>query len=127
MSIALASPQPHISRAVALKALERITQRWGLKRQQLPLLLARPSRTVRSWYEHEQGGDLDQDVLERISHLVGIYDGLHRLFGDQEYADRWVSEPNASFNMTAPRELLLTGSFTALVEVRRYVEIALQR
>ena len=127
MSVAVSNLQPHVSRAVALKALERITRRWGLGRRHLPFLLARPARTVRSWYEHHQGVDLDQDVLERISHVVGIYDGLHRLFGDQEYADRWVSEPNAAFNMKPPRELLLTGSFTALVEVRRYIEIALQR
>ncbi|MDQ2680490.1 MAG: MbcA/ParS/Xre antitoxin family protein [Candidatus Eremiobacteraeota bacterium] len=70
---------------------------------------------------------MDRDSIERISHLLGVYDGLHRLFGDGEYADRWIHEPNAAFDAHTPAELLLTGSFTALVEVRRYVEQALTR
>lgn len=117
-------PPPAISRVVALKALERITQRWKLQRKQLPQLLGRPPRTVRDWFEHDRG-QLDMDVTERISHLVGIYDGLHRIFGDSEYADRWIHEPNLAFDGKPPVTWLLSGRFTAIVEVRRYIERAL--
>lgn len=107
-----------------MKALGRLAERWKLKRNDIPQLLARPDRTVRRWFERD-GGTLDPDVLERISHLVGIYDGLHRLFGDAAYADRWVHEPNAAFRNRRPLELLRSGSFTTLVQVRRYIEQAL--
>ncbi|MDQ2680484.1 MAG: MbcA/ParS/Xre antitoxin family protein [Candidatus Eremiobacteraeota bacterium] len=59
--------------------------------------------------------------------MLGIYDGLHRLFGDADYADRWIHQPNQAFDGHAPSELLLTGTFTALVEVRCYIEQALIR
>jgi uncharacterized protein (DUF2384 family) len=120
------SPEtPTVSRSVALKALGRLAERWKLKRRDVARLLARPERTVRNWFEHDRGDPLGREVLERISHLVGIYDGLHRLFGDSTYADRWVHEKNAAFGDRAPLELLESESFTALVELRRYIERAL--
>jgi uncharacterized protein (DUF2384 family) len=119
-------PLQALDRRVAIQALARIAGFWGLQRQHLPALLARAPRTVRSWYERDSAEPLDQDVLERISHIIGIYDGLHRLFGDAAYADRWVNEPNVAFG-AAPRALLLTGSFTQLVRIRNYIEAALQR
>lgn len=126
MAAIFAPPVSQVSRAVALKALARIAERWGLERTDLPRLLGMlPARTVRDWYVRERSQPLPHDVLERISHVIGIYDGLHRLFGDDAYADRWISVENAAFGDRAPRELLLSGSFTALVEVRRYVERAL--
>jgi uncharacterized protein (DUF2384 family) len=122
--LAVANETPAIPRSVALKALERIAERWNLKRRQIPDLVGRPARTVRDWFDRDRGA-LEPDVNERISHLVGIYDGLHRLFGDGDYADRWIHEPNAAFAGHPPRDLLLSGRFTALVEVRRYIEQAL--
>ncbi len=124
--IAFAAVKPSVSRIVALKALQRITGHWKLKKSDLPRLLGQPARTVRDWFGRDRG-PLDASVIERISHLLGIYDGLHRLFGDSEYADRWIHEPNEAFDAHTPAELLLTGTFTALVEVRRYIEQALLR
>lgn len=117
---------PINSRSVALTALKRITERWRLQKQQIPLLVQRSARTVRDWFERDRGS-LDPDVLERISHLIGIYDGLHRIFGDNAYADRWIHEPNEAFQGRSPGDILLSGKFTALVEVRQYIEQALIR
>jgi putative toxin-antitoxin system antitoxin component (TIGR02293 family) len=124
MAILVPAATKSVTPKVAMKALGRLAERWKLKRNDIPQLLARPDRTVRRWFERD-GGTLDPDVLERISHLVGIYDGLHRLFGDAAYADRWVHEPNAAFRNRRPLELLRSGSFTTLVQVRRYIEQAL--
>jgi uncharacterized protein (DUF2384 family) len=63
-------------------------------------------------------------VLERIGHVVGIYDALHPIFGDSDYADRWIHEANLAFGDKRPAELMLTGSFTALVDVHRYLQQA---
>ncbi len=120
---ALASA-PTIMPATALKAVERVAERWHLRRQDLPTLLGSKPRTVRSWYETTPAA-LDQDVLERIGHVVGIYDALHTIFDDSEYADRWIHEANLAFGGKRPAELMLTGSFTALVDVHRYLQRAL--
>jgi putative toxin-antitoxin system antitoxin component (TIGR02293 family) len=122
----LASLAPQtVSRSVALKALSRIAERWQLRRQDLSGLLGRvPGRTLRDWYERDRG-QLSPDAIERISHIVAIYDGLHRLFGDSDYADRWIHNPNDAFGGSKPVELLLSGSFTALVNVRQYIDRAL--
>lgn len=93
-------------------------------RRDLPALLGRKPRTVRSWYERPPAS-LDNDVLERIGHIVAIYDALHTIFGDSAYADRWIHEPNQAFGSKKPAELILTGSFTALVDVHRYLQRAL--
>jgi uncharacterized protein (DUF2384 family) len=124
MSVAVLPTTRPISPKAALTALERIAERWQLRRQDLPLLLGRKPRTVRSWFERVPA-HLDVDVLERIGHLVGIFDALHRLFGDAEYADRWVHEPNAAFAGRPPIELLLSGGFTPLVDVHRYLQHAI--
>jgi uncharacterized protein (DUF2384 family) len=116
-------PTLAIAPATALKAVERVTERWHLRRQDLPALLGSKPRTVRSWYENTPSA-LDQDVLERIGHLVGIYDALHTIFGDSDYADRWIHEPNLAFGEKKPADLMLSGSFTALVDVHRYLQHA---
>jgi hypothetical protein len=67
---------------------------------------------------------LDADVLERIGHVLAIYNGLHAIFGDAIFADAWVHKPNAAFAGEAPIARILTGSFTALVQVRNYVDTA---
>lgn len=113
-----------IPRPVALKALTRIAARWGLKKNEIPELLGRAPRTVRDWFRTDRGS-LEPDVNERISHLIGIFDGLHRLFGDNDYADQWIREQNAAFGGLTPLQLLMTGRFTAIVEIRRYIEESL--
>ena len=124
MSVALQSRARPTSPKAALTALERIAERWKLRRQDIPALLGRKPRTVRSWFERAPA-HLDADVVERIGHLVGIFDALHIVFGDANYADRWVHEPNAAFAGRPPVELLLSGAFTPLVEVHRYLQDAI--
>jgi uncharacterized protein (DUF2384 family) len=116
-------PTRTIAPATALKATERVIERWHLRRQDLPALLGSKPRTVRSWYENTPAA-LDRDVLERISHIIGIYDALHIIFGDSDYADRWIHEPNLAFGGKKPADLMLSGSFTALVDVHRYLQQA---
>lgn len=114
-----------IDAAIALTAMDRVAAAWGINRAQIARLLAVPERTLRAWHARPPAR-LDAVVLERISHLIAIYDGLHRLFGDDPYADRWPHEPNAAFAATAPLTLLLTGTFTNLVTLRLSIDQALQ-
>jgi hypothetical protein len=111
-----------------MKAFVRLAERWRLHRTAWPALLARSQRAIDGWksdIESDRDTKLDADVAERISHLVAIYDGLHRLFGNSEYADSWVHQPNRAFGGQKPIDRLLTGMFTDLYDVRIYVDRAL--
>jgi hypothetical protein len=120
-----------VDRGVAVRAFVGVAERWNIPKGDWPALLGKSSpNTVRSWIESASLGDpvgarLDADVAERISHLLSIYDGLHRLFGDGAYADRWIRLENAAFGGEAPLSRLRSGRFSDLYEIRIYVERAL--
>jgi len=112
-----------ISPKFALDALARIAERWKLKQQDLPALLGTSPRTVRAWYKSPPAR-LDGHVLERISHLLAIYNALNAIFGTP-FADEWVHQPNRAFGDRPPIELLRSGGFTELVDIRRYLDQAM--
>lgn len=118
-----------VSRRVGMKAFSNLANRWKLDKGTWHVLLGRNSpNTIRNWIHDAEKGDaspLDFDVQERLSHLLSIYDGLHRLFGDAEYADQWVHTPNRAFGGEAPLQRMLTGRFSDLYDVRLYIERAL--
>lgn len=121
----LAPVLPAIDPALALQAVERIGQAWGLRKHDLPALLGRKPRTVRSWFDRAPAA-LDGDLLERVGHLLAIYNALHLIFEDAAFADSWVHRPNDAFDGKAPLDVLLSGSFTALVQTRQYLERAIR-
>ena len=120
-----------IPRRVGIKAFLTLAERWKLPKGDWPRLLGRRApNTIRHWVkaaenDAERDVPLDADVLERLSHLVAIYDGVHRLFGDEAYADAWIRTGNRAFGGQSPLERILTGQFGDLYEVRLYVERAL--
>jgi uncharacterized protein (DUF2384 family) len=117
------SPRTDIAPKLALDALARVAERWKLKQQDLPALLGTSPRTVRAWYKRPPAR-LDPHVLERISHVLAIYNALNAVFG-APFADEWIHQPNHAFADRAPIELLRTGGFTELVDIRRYLDQAM--
>jgi hypothetical protein len=127
----LAVGNPPVSRRVGIRAFVNLADRWKIEKGAWPALLGRSSpNTIRHWIKTAESGEerdapLEADVQERLSHLISIYDGLHRLFGDSAYADAWIRTENRAFGGQAPLSRLLTGRFSDLYEVRLYVERAL--
>jgi hypothetical protein len=120
-----------IPRAAALTAFVALTDRWGVPKTQRHELLGQPQRTFYTWLERLAAQDtdtatLDPSTTERISHLIAIYNSLHRLIVGNG-ADAWMHAPNRAFSNQAPLDLLLNGRFEDLIDVRRYVETALRR
>jgi antitoxin Xre/MbcA/ParS-like protein len=120
-----------IPRRVGIRAFVNLAERWQLEKAAWPVLLGRNSpNTIRNWIkatEQDEDRDamLEADVQERLSHLISIYDGLHRLFGDDKYADNWIRTENRAFGGQTPLSRMLTGQFADLYEVRLYIERAL--
>ena len=66
---------------------------------------------------------LDQDELQRVSFLVGIFKALNILFGD-ELADAWIQRPNQNriFGGASPLAYMIRGGLPAFQTVRRLLD-----
>lgn len=119
--MAVAAPQ--ISQvAVALKAFNRIAERWTLNRKGRATLLATSTRSIDRWEADPKSAELSRDQTERISYVLGIYSGLRTVLGDVDLADAWVRRPNLDFGGTPPLDRMLAGNVGDLAYVRTYVD-----
>ncbi|MDB6164396.1 MAG: hypothetical protein JWL98_1828 [Xanthomonadaceae bacterium] len=108
----------------ALRAFFQITGRWELSTDQERRLLGSPGRSTYFRWKREQAGPVPQDVLERISYLLGIYKALHILFPNAGQADGWVKRPNLAplFGGGSALERMLAGQVADLFVVRQYLD-----
>lgn len=112
----------------AVRTVLRIVQAWGLSRDQAMALVGVDSTTVwTGWKNAPDSVRLKLHMIERVSHVIGIYRALHVLF-DETFADRWVLAPNTGelFGGTPPIERM-TGFVLDLAEVRRRLDAEVHR
>jgi hypothetical protein len=107
-----------------LKAFLRIAQRWSVKDQDARRLLGGISSG--SFYALKKGPArraLDQDVLTRISLLIGIFKALNILYS-LRLADAWMTLPNSNpmFHGKSPLEYILRLGLPGMVEVRQLLD-----
>lgn len=108
----------------ALKAYLAIVDKWSLSGAQAAALLAVSTSTwERIKRNAEKAAALNQDQLTRLSAMVGIYKGLHLLFGD-DLADRWVALGNRGplFGGQTPIDSMIEGGIPQMMDVRRHVD-----
>ena len=104
--------------------MSRLAERWDIPKGDWHTLLGRHSpNTIRNWATSDQA--LEADVQERLSHLVSIYDALHRIFGDEAFADAWLHRAHVAFGGQAPLDRMRSGKFSDLYDVRLYLDQAL--
>ncbi|KFN45476.1 hypothetical protein N790_02380 [Arenimonas malthae CC-JY-1] len=67
---------------------------------------------------------LTEDVLERISYVLGIYQALHVLFVVPAQADEWIKRANAAalFAGGSALDRMLGGQMSDLSAVRQYLD-----
>lgn len=108
----------------ALRAFFQIARRWNLDTEQERRLLGSPARSTYFRWKKDQDGALTQDVLERISYLLGIYKALHILFPNAGQADAWVARPNTAplFGGRSALDRMLGGQVADLFVVRQYLD-----
>lgn len=122
MAELLAPPSPR----VALNAFERIAESWELNPEESATLLGVSSRTAYRILREGHREHARPDTLERISHLVHIYEGLGALFGRTEIARTWVRRANMDFGEQPPLKRMLHGTVQDLIVVRDYLDRARQ-
>ncbi len=107
---------------VALKFFFGLMEKWGCSPSEQMVLLGSLSDTAYRGFAALPDARLDRDLLERISHLMGIDLALRTIFGnDLARAYQWVRKTNtaAPFNGLSGREFMLSGGVSELGEDRR--------
>lgn len=108
----------------AVRGMVALAEIWSLGATEASALLGDVSE--RSWFRLKKGEStepLPQDVLMRISLLVGIFKGLRLMFSEP-LADDWVRLPNQGpvFGGQSPLDLMLRGGIPAMIRVRQHVD-----
>ena len=116
----LAAPE---TAAAALRTFFRLAEAWSLSIAEQTTLLGIARTTLYQW---KQGrvAPLERHMLERLSHLFGIYAALHILFPVAARADAWVRKPNAAplFGGRSALDRMLGGQVADLFVVRQYLD-----
>jgi uncharacterized protein (DUF2384 family) len=125
-------PPPDLSRLdhrrrlspAAMKALFKIVDRWNISDEDARQLLGGISNGAYYQLKANPGSTktLDQDRLERISYLIGIFKALNILYS-QRLADQWMQLPNTNpiFAGRTPLDYILRGQ-RAMDTVRRLLD-----
>lgn len=108
----------------AIKGMRSLAEIWQLDADEASALLGDLSE--RTWFRLKKGQTADalsQDVLMRISLLIGIFKGLRLVFSEP-LCDEWIRLPNrgAVFGGQTPIEMMIRGGIPAMVRVRQHVD-----
>lgn len=110
--------------AAGLRTFFNIVREWGLKDVEAQRLLAVPATTYKRWKRAPERAVLDQDKLERISYILGIYKALEILLPRADVSAGWIKRPNAGmpFGGGTPLERMLSGQVADLFVVRNWLD-----
>ena len=69
---------------------------------------------------------MDDDVLIRISAVLGIYEALRTLFDTEEEGIQWLRDPHQAtiFGGRPPLDLMTSSHQDAILTVRRFLDAA---
>lgn len=124
MSLALAQrPSAPDLQAVALKAVSRIADQWGLTLAEAAALADMSPSTWKRARKPGFAGELRQDQMLRFSALTGIYKGL-ALFFDAPLSQTWMTRANTGplYDGARPVDALIAGGLPAFLATRTYVD-----
>ena len=104
-----------------MEAFSNLADDWGLSTDEQIKLLGSPGRsTFFKW--KKEGGNLPNDTVERISHLLGIYKSLQILLPDEAVADNWIKRPNSYFGDRSALDYMMGGQVVDIYKVRAYLD-----
>ena len=107
----------------ALRAFFNIMERWEVRDEDARQLLGGVSNGKYYQLKQDSGQPLDQDPLQRISYLIGIFKALNILYGTH-LADSWIQLANSNplFTGRTPLTYMLQGGTPAMEVVRRLLD-----
>ena len=109
---------------IALRAFFNIAKVWGLTEDEQLSILGQPDQTTFDAWRHGEGLALAKDTLERISYVLGIFQGINTLLPDKEIAAAWIRQPNDApiFGGSSAIDRMTAGNVSDLFVVRQYLD-----
>ena len=114
------------NRAKLATMVTRLFDHWGLEQsEQLALLgLSEGSRTTLHRYRHGRALSNNRDLLDRVSHLLGIHKSLRILYPhNRDLAYRWPKSPNKRLHDMTPVEFVRREGFGGLASIRHMLDV----
>ena len=107
----------------ALRTFFRLADAWGLSVAEQTCVLGVARTTLYQWKQGKVA-PLDRHLLERLSHLFGIYAALQILLPVAQRANEWVRKPNTAplFGGGSALDRMLGGQVADLFVVRQYLD-----
>jgi hypothetical protein len=111
------------SAAAALRTFFRLADAWQLSVSEQTTLLGVARTTLYQWKQGKVA-PLDRHLLERLSHLFGIYSSLQILFPAPGRGDEWLRKANSAplFGGRSALDRMLGGQVADLYVVRQYLD-----
>lgn len=110
--------------SVALRVFFQISERWGLDEVQQCVLSGCADPAAFQQWKQGHSTEVAPEILVRVSHVLGIYQALHTIFGDEAQANTWLHRKNYAplFQGETALAVLLDRHCQGLELVRRYLE-----
>ncbi|MDQ6638142.1 MAG: MbcA/ParS/Xre antitoxin family protein [Pseudomonadota bacterium] len=107
----------------ALRTFFSLADAWQLSVAEQTTLLGVARTTLYQWKQGKVA-PLDRHLLERLSHLFGIYSSLQILFPATRRADEWLRKANSAplFGGRSALDRMLAGQVADLYVVRQYLD-----
>ena len=126
--MALIAPPPKLEQididpAAVLPAVFRVLDAWDIPNRERAAILGLDSESTLYVWKKRPPARLSSEKLERLAHILWIYELLHALFGDGPAADNFLDRPNAAppFNGGKPIQLLASGSFAVIHTIYQWL------
>ena len=107
-----------------LHAFLNIARLWKLSVQEQITILGLNSKSKFYNLKNNPNPILSDDMLERISYILGIYKALQILLPDTSASDQWVKQPNFSpfFGGKSALNKMMSGNVSDIAIVRQYLD-----
>lgn len=106
--------------AACAAAVIRLFQKWQLPDEEACRILGGVSGADYAAWKEGRAPELNGDLPQRLSLLMGIHADLRLMFVTPERGYAWVKKPNAAFGGHAPSAVMAEG-MTGLERVRAYL------
>lgn len=109
-------------RGPAMRTFFNIAEKWALSEGEEMAILGIDNPTVlHSWKAGRYEG-VTGEVLERISHVFGIFRAINTLLTVPDRADAWMRAPNGHFDGRPALACMTCGNISDLQALRSYLD-----
>ena len=108
---------------VALQAFFQIAEQWRIREVDACRLLGGVSKSAYRALGKGKSRTLSAEMIRRISHLIGIFEGLNIQFGEK-LAHEWMQLPNTNvlFGGATPLDYLMKGDLSSFANVKKHLQ-----